>query len=315
MKRAINILAVIFIIQVALVFGLRLTGGDTGEFSGQQQLLQFSAAQIDQLLIENGEGQKIVLKKQADQWILPDYADAAADTEKLTSMLSDLANIKRNWPVAETADAIKRFKVADDSFERRLTFKNDDKDVAILLLGSSPGFKKVHARLQSEDKVFDIPFSTYQASLKTADWINKQVLHLNVEQVAEIEFPDVSLQQNTDGLFVPDLAENEQLDQDQAKKVLEQISKLSVLDVEPGVQFPETEADLLSINVVLSDGNSRQYRFFKQGDRPLLKVSGNKQAYKISDTLFEEVKKANRQSLLRPVEKSDETESEKAPDA
>lgn len=310
MKRMINILAIVLLLQLALFFGFRMTEVDTSEFRSNERLLAFSPEQVDQLLIEDGEQQKLLLKKTEDQWVLPDYDNAVVDAEKVASQLNTLTSIKRTWPVAQTTEAVKRFKVADDDFEKRLAFKAGDQELATLLLGSSPGFKKVHSRLQAEDQVFDIPYSTYQASLKTADWINKQVLHLDSKQIAVIELPDVTLQHDGADLLVPDLAENEQLDHDQAKKLLEKISKLDVVDIEPNASLPEAESDLLSINVTLSDGNSRQYHFSKQDDRSLLKVSGVEQTYKISGSSFDEMKKANRESLINVVESSEE-DSEK----
>lgn len=307
MKRMINILAIVLLLQIALFFGLRMTKVESGEFSGNERLLSFSAEQVDQLLIEGGEGQKLLLKKAQGQWVLPDHDNALADAEKVSVQLDTLVSIKRSWPVAKTSEAAKRFKVADDSFERRLVFKSAEQELATLLLGSSPGFKKVHSRLQGEDQVFDIPYSAYQASLKTAVWIDKQVLHLKPEQVTVIELPDVTLQQNVEELLVPDLAENEQLDKGLAKKLLEQLSKLTVVDVVPKISLPETESDLFSINVTLRDGNLRKYHFFKQDDRSLLRLSGAEQTYKISSSLFEKMQKSNRESLINVVERSEES--------
>lgn len=306
MKRMINVLAIVLLLQIALLFGLRMTKVDSGEFSSNEQLLVFSPEQVDQLQIEGREGQKLVLKKTENQWVLPNYENALADAEKVTTQLDSLTSIKRTWPVAKTAEAGKRFKVADEGFERRLVFKSGEQELATLLLGSSPGFRKVHARLAGEDQVFDIPYSTYQASLKTADWIDKQVLHLDSKQISVIELADVSLQHNGEELLVPELAANEQLNAESAKKLLEQLSTLSVVDVEPGISLPEEETDSLRIKVVLSDGNSRKYHFFKQEDRSLLKVSGVEQTYEISGSLFDELKKFNRRSLVNVVERSED---------
>lgn len=298
MKRAINILVIILFLQLALVVGLRTAGDGTGEFAGNKQLLAFSPDQIDRLLIDNGEGQSLQLKKVADKWTLPASAGVAVDAGKVDSLLNSLAGIKRNWPVAKTEEAAKRFKVADNSFERRLVFKNGEKVLGTLLLGSSPGFKKVHARLKGEMQVFDIPFSVYQASLKTADWLDKQILQFKTDRIAAVECPDFTLQQNKGELSLLKAAANETLDNQKAKQLLEKLSNLNVMGLSSEALEPADSAKV-KIVVRFTDGTSREYRFLQKEKQTLLTVSGFKPIYKVSNSIFTDLQQAKRVNMVK----------------
>jgi hypothetical protein len=61
-------------------------------------------------------------------------------------------------------DAQQRFKVADDAFERRLTLRGADGELATLIVGDSPGFRRVFARVAGEDAVYDLRLALFDLS-------------------------------------------------------------------------------------------------------------------------------------------------------
>ncbi len=54
--------------------------------------------------------------------------------------------------------------------------RNTDKVVGDLYLGTSPGFKKVHARRADSDDIYAITFANYEATARTDDWLDKALL-------------------------------------------------------------------------------------------------------------------------------------------
>jgi hypothetical protein len=311
MKRAIVWLSLILTAQIALALGLQLAGDDPGTFEGGAKLLAFTPEQIDQLQIDSGDG-SLELRKADGQWTLPGHFDAAADAQKIDSLLSTLLAIERSWPVAKTDEAIQRFKVADDGFERRLRFKAGDRELATLLLGNSPGFRKVHARLSGESQVLDIPFSTYQASIKAVDWVDRNVLQLKPEQISALELPDARLVRKEGEFELVGLSETEQTDREQARQLVDRLARLRIQDVVSRAEGSLPNPVALSLTLELSDGRKVHYDFAKGEEEgtALLKVADRPHVYKLSGTLLAELEKTTRSRLVTVKDASEQTPEE-----
>ncbi|NOY12499.1 MAG: DUF4340 domain-containing protein, partial [Deltaproteobacteria bacterium] len=180
-------------------------------------------------------------------------------------------------------------------------FGTKDKPLATLLIGSSPGFRKVHARLASEPLVFDIPFSSYQASLKAADWVDRQLLQLKKEQIRAIVLPDCRLLQKDGTIRLAKLAATEQTDSKTAGELFNRLSRLQILDVVGNADGKLPETDRLTISIERADGKTRQYQFARNRQEAfaLLKVSDGAQIYKVSGALLKELQQTTRQQLLQ----------------
>ena len=304
MKRAILFLSLALALQLALALGLHLADNGENAAANRGKLLTLSADQIDRLRIEGSGEEAAVLQKVEGSWSLPEYFNAPVDKAKINELLTTLLGMERSWPVAKTDEAIKRFKVADKDFERRLSFKAGDRELAVLLLGTSPGFRKVHARLAGEKEVFDIPFSTYQASTKNADWVDKQQLWLESESVSAIELPDCRLSRTDGNWTLTDLAETEKTDPEKARQLLRQLTRLNIQDIYAKASEPLAGPADLGIRLEFNDGTSRRYDFFKKADQghALLKVSGKPFLFKIGTALMKELEETTRSKLIKTAE-------------
>lgn len=302
MKRTILILSLALLVQLGLALGMRLTANEMGAYSGGGPLLKLIAANIDQLRIDGtGDQGSVVLKKVDAKWTLPDHFNAPADQAKVDNLVATLIDIERSWPVAKTADAEKRFKVADDDFERRLVFQSNGKDLVTLLLGSSPGFRKVHARLAGEPQVYDIPFSTYQASLKAADWVDKKPLRIKADEVTAIDLPDCRLLRDNGQLQLVDLAADEQTNAEQARELFDRLADPTIMDIYAKAGQPLPKPVELSIKIELKDGRSRQYDFARgdEASYALLQVTDAPYLYKVSSGLVKDLQETTRAKLVQ----------------
>ncbi len=300
MKRAILISGLVLVLQLGLALGLWLKSDNLGTFHGGK-LLAVAADQIDRLQIDGGNQGHLVLQKRDGHWRLPDHFNAPADGQKVDTLLSTLLGIERNWPVARTDDAFKRFKVADTAFDRRLQFQTGDKTVATLLLGSSPGFRKVHARLAGEKEVYDIPFSSYRASLKPADWIDSRQLQLKAEQITAVDLPDSRLLVEKGKPKLAKLATGEETDGEHAQQLVDRLAGLTIQDIAAGADHPLPHPVDLSLRLELKDGTVRRYDFANGDDKnaALLKVSSAPYLFKVSSSLLKELQKATRTTLVK----------------
>lgn len=304
MKRIIQLLSVVLVMQLALVLGLWLIGNDSDSSAEDGRLLALAKDQIDRLRIDGGAQGKIELRKVDGKWLLPEHFGAPADARKVDGVLTALLDLRRSWPVAETKDAGKRFKVDDGDFERRLSFRSGDQELAALLLGTSPGFRKVHARLAGEEQIFDIPFGVHQASVKAADWVDGNPLRVAADQIAAVALPDCRLLRDNGRLRLADLADDEQTNEEAARQLFDRLAGLTITDVYAKAGQPLPKPVALSIKLELKNGKSRQYDFAEgdEASHALLQVTDAPHLYQVGATLLKDLRETTRAKLAQPKE-------------
>lgn len=301
MKRMIIYLTMLLAAQLVLVFALTFAHQDLAGTKSHELLLNIDSAKIESITLSGGDQTTLTLKKNGEGWMLPQHFSAKVDAAKVEKLLATLTGITRPWPVAKTAAAAERFKVVEQNFERKLVFLSQGKPQKTLLLGSSPGFRKVHARITGEKPIYDIPFSTFQASLKPEDWIDQQQLQIKPADVSAIELPDCQLLRKNGKIELKELTDSEQTDVKQAQKLLKQLTDLQIRDVygKSDTQLPSPVE--LKFKLKLKDGSSRDYAFLK-GDKSgyeLLQVSGFPNLFKIKSGSIKDLQKINRSTLVQ----------------
>ena len=165
MKRALNrpTLIALLAVQVAIVGAvIAVKSGSTGE---PVPFLSFDAATVDALAI-SGEDGEVELAKTDGDWRLP--SGLPADSVKVGELIDKLADADGSWPVATSASVQERFEVSDDNHQRRVKLSVGDEVVADVYLGTSPGYRKSHARRADDKDIFAITFSNYEAGLKAS---------------------------------------------------------------------------------------------------------------------------------------------------
>lgn len=318
MRRTLILLGLLLVAQLGLALGLSLHDHGLEAFKGATPLLEVKASSSDQLVLTGADGAKLTLQKKNGDWTLPEHFAAPAAQKKIGDLLARLDKITRPWPVGKGDDLARRFKVADGQYERRLQFKQGDKVVSTLLLGSSPGFRKVHARVGGEATIYDIPLSTYEISLKAQDWIDQTLLQLEAKQVQSVTLPDCSLIRSGDKLQVDGLGAGEQTVAAKADKLLRALTDLRIVDA---VATPDNLTQpALQLHLGLKDGKPRAYRFYGPKDGKgsnLLQVSGYSYLFKVGPQLQKELSGYTRAQLVEtkpaPAKKADSTQATTLP--
>ena len=145
----------------------------SGDVEVPEPFLEFDAATVDSLSVADADG-GVALSKSGDAWQLPD--GIPADASKVAEVLAKLADGDAGWPVASSASTAERFEVTEQNHQRRLILQSGDETIADLYLGTSPGYRKTHARREGDDDVYAITFSNYEAGAKPGDWLDKTLL-------------------------------------------------------------------------------------------------------------------------------------------
>ena len=167
--------------QLLIVAGILFTG-TLGSDEGASRFLAFDAAAVTKFTIADSD-ESVALTREGEgenaAWRLA--GGMPADGDKVDEVLGKLAEMAAPWPVATSSDSAERFDVTENAHQRRLTLENDDGVLADVFFGTSPGYRRVHARAQGEDEVYSVDFSNYEAPTDADQWLDKSLLASNGE--------------------------------------------------------------------------------------------------------------------------------------
>jgi hypothetical protein len=314
MKKWISILAGLLVAQLVLAVAVNLTEQDYGAFEAKEKLLAFDKQKVDRLLIEDGKA-SVTLKSSVDQWVLPDEGDFPAAQHSIDELLEKLAGLEKGWPVATTSSASRRFKVAEDEYERKLTLYSGEDVMARLFIGTSPGFRKVHLRPDVEEAVFVAEFNAWEMDAQADGWIDKDVLKLDEAQLEQVEIVGKLTLQNQQGeLQLTGLEGQESTNVDEARSLINKLSGLRIQSLkgeEESAEYKKQEPDL-DIVVTLKDGKQLSYQFFKveNSTHYILKRSDRDRYFEVASYLVDPLKESSREKLVVVNEPQQEAASE-----
>jgi len=170
MNKRLGLLAGLLVGQLLLIAALTLFQRTPDQGSG---LLDFDPVAVTSLVITDADDVSVELIRTEEGWRLPD--GSKVDAGKIMSVVERLAGMHSLWPVAATSSSQERFAVAPEHYQRRLEFKGDEFD-AVLYLGTSPGYRRIHARNADSDEVFSIEFADHEVPAEAGEWLDKTQL-------------------------------------------------------------------------------------------------------------------------------------------
>ncbi|ESQ14014.1 MAG: hypothetical protein N838_13190 [Thiohalocapsa sp. PB-PSB1] len=254
------ILGVTLAIQLFLV---AMFGADRsiGPAQTDSALLAFDTEAVTSIEIRaNDADQTLILTRTDDGWSLPDLGGFPADASRIDQLVDSLSDMNRPLPVSTSAGSQKRFKVTDDSFERRLSLRGDEGELASLFIGDSPGFRRRFVRVVGEDAVYDLRLASFDLSANPDDWIDTNRLQLDSAKLERIASDDWVLVKNADGWRLE--GSDQAPDAAAVDDLLASLSSLGYRGVLGSEEKPEygLAATELRLDLSLTDGGSRSYR-------------------------------------------------------
>ena len=169
-----RILSAILALQLALLAALYWPRS-SGPVSAGALLAEMAGDALRRISIEGGDAQSVTLSRDADsaQWQLA--SGLPADESKVAALLDALTERDSGFAIADSGGAAARFQLGDDAFERRIRLANADTERAVYL-GSSPSFRKIHARREGESAVYVLELNNYDAPTTENDWLDRSLL-------------------------------------------------------------------------------------------------------------------------------------------
>ncbi len=291
MSKTLKILAALAAAQLILVAMLWMRGGELGGPAPGVALLAFEPDAIDHIVIADGD-QQVTLERKDGAWRTGD--GFPADRHKIQRLLDKLAALKAALPVATSKDALARFKLTDDDFERKIALGSSGNDIATLYLGNGAGARKTHARRGDDSRVFPIALGAYDAPAKTDDWQDKTLLQLKKADIQRLEADGLTLTRDDTAKSGPEqlsIWKSEQplptgkiVNQKTVNALLGKLASLRFEQVLGKENLPEYHLDKPDFTLSVGHKNGqRVYRFGKRDklDLWVLKVSDREEYFQL----------------------------------
>ncbi len=316
MNRIITVLLVVLVAQGALALVLNMTGDDYSAYQPEESLLSVDLQIVDAMTIE-GADKTLRLEKTEGLWQLPTLANFPVSQIKFEQVLGKLNQLKKGWPNATTEEAAMRFKVSTKQFERKLTLYKGKQAVQTILIGTSPGFRKVHVRIDGDQNIYTIEFSAFELSLESNDWVDQSKLHISEGELVKVELPSFTLKREGEVFLVENLKEGEITAQQEASSLvqkLERINYLEVLGDEDQESYHQSVPEFAYI-IHLKEGKQLTYSFSKpEGwDDYVLKRSDLGYFFKVSADTVKQIKGVSRDQVVTTKENSPQSEPDSLP--
>jgi len=310
-------LGALLALQLLVALVLEIGGRGMEPAGSQGPLLAFDRDKVTGIRIQAPDGEPVLVTKTEGHWIIPSLGDLPAAEHKVTGLLSKLADLKKGLPVATSEEALKRFKVSDQVFERKLTLESEEAAPAILYLGDSPGFRRLFVRTDGDSAVYDAELGLFDAPDKASDWSDRTLLHLDTEKLQRLAFSGVILERKDDSWQLADLAEGEEQDEQAIEDKVRALANIDFLGVLTDKGEPEVdkEATPVEIEATLANGETLHYRIVKlaEGNDYLLEVSNRPQRFTLASYVAENLTGTSRARLLKASEEAVESPSEESP--
>ncbi len=308
-SRAVVVLAAVLAAQ--LVLALLLGGGRSmAPATGEDPLLGLDAAAVTAMEIASEDGSRVELVRVGAGWVLPALDDFPASASQVERLLNDLTALQRPLPVASSADARRRFKVADDAFERRLVLRGDTGE-RTLFLGDSPGFRRLFARVGGEDAVYDLRLALFDIGVSPDDWIDRGTLQFDRGGISRVVVEDAedrfALVRGEEGWSLEGTAAAvDGSAADAFANAVATVSYTSVLGPESDAEYDlEEPARVITVE---HSGTERRYRLapIADGEDAALQREGEPYVYRLSAFDAETLLETDRAGLLGEMPEAEE---------
>lgn len=294
MKRTIFSLLFLLLVQLALV-ALLYRPDPAGSEPTRHLLSNATALQVDSIRIGDNRDSEVLLSRVHGRWVLPDLQDLPADGERIRGLLGALAERPLGFPVAESAAARQRFRVASYHYHRRLVFSAGDNVLETVYLGRSPAYRMVYARNDKHSAIYRLRYNNHDAPVEPDAWLDTTLAAIAGPQALRVD--GLELRRLGDGPWRT--ANGREPDPRELAALLEALASLTV----HGLADEDTQRSLAQAGQPVrriragQDGRSITLELFRDGERYYLHDSRYSPFFKLSKKQFLRLAGVERQRL------------------
>lgn len=294
MKKKISLLAGVLVLQLVVALSQFLWEGDrSGNFTSEP-LMSYESGQLEKLIVSDGDSDVVLLKK-GEEWQLSDTGLPVAE-EKLDLLLDKLNGLQTAWPVTTTSSSHERFEVSENKVRRKISLYQGDKALAELYVGTSPGFKKSHVRVDGQDEVYALEFNTYDAPATTKEWLDKSLL--TVKSVTKIKGKGYTLSREGESWLIDPVQDGREINADNVDNLVKAVGAFKILEVANSA--PEFTEDKQT-EIQVDNGSSYSIFLMEEEEKFYVKRTGFDQTFTLSKYEYERLTKPNLESLTTEI--------------
>ena len=176
---------------------------------------------------------------------------------------------------------------------------------AMSFLGTSPGFRKVHARLEGDKQTYAIDFNAFDAPVDADQWYDTEILKTAVEDIARIELGAYALKAGDGEFQVEGLRENEETDAEPVRQLVESVAEVGFKDIlsEEGKALFDAGTPVLDYTIEPKEGSPVKYTVVspEEGDHYILKSSAQPHYFKVDRDGFDKLRGTSRVQVVKGV--------------
>lgn len=230
MNRTNKILVVVLVAQMVLLMARAFWPESESRASGSALLADLSPEAVTQLRITDSSGRQVLLQKDNDSWVLPDYGNYPVTGTRVSSLLGKITALRTDRLITRSSTSHRRLKVSGDEFERLIHIQAGAA-AHDLYLGKSGGGNTLHVRLDDQAQVYLVSgLSTSDASALVTPWIDTLYFSAAADQVTGLRLQnaqgDFEFTKTGDTWTMAGLGAEEALNQQNLKAMLNQITAL-----------------------------------------------------------------------------------------
>lgn len=133
-----------------------------------------------------GKGSAITLEKQGEKWVVTAPVKAEANQTNVSSLLTNLKQLKITEAIDPSAGAYAKFGVADDKALHAVFYKGGEK-IADMWFGDSGGRGQM-TRLSGRDGVYAVKgYSSFLYDREVKDWRDRGLFKFEEDKVKSVE--------------------------------------------------------------------------------------------------------------------------------
>jgi hypothetical protein len=333
MRRSLTPLMVLLLLQLLLALALLMRRDPLAGSHSDTPLLRTDVIKgADRLVIDSkpaaavaptpsaapaaGPAQaQVVLQKKDGSWLLPEYFDVPADGAKVSALLDRLGSLKRGLPIATSESALRRFRLLDSDFERRLQLSAGGKALGTVYFGSSPGPRKSDARTAEDRAVYAVDLPTYELPTELGAWLDPDLLKGDSGKAVEIDLQPAGASQGPIQLLRqkgtdkqpetwtdPALKADQHLDSAHAASLAQDLAQLRIEAVLGSAAKPEWQQDHPAVTLSFKDDKSQSIQWTLSrptgGDFYVLKSSAHPWFFSISTAAGKQLLDGSSQEAL-----------------
>jgi hypothetical protein len=239
MKRTQTILGAVLLLQVVLILLVRSPFSSGGGASEARLLLPvLEAITPARVEIRGAEDDVVTLARQGSSWTVEEAGGYPADAAKVEKLIDDLQGLKVRRPVVSGSRYHGALEVSEDKAKARLRVWDESSDdpKAELILGSSPGYRRTHARLAGEDPVYEIGgIAPYDLRAESGNWVDRKLVDLTADRVVGVALTNGEgsfelAREGEDWLILAGLDESRELNEEELDTFLRAATSISLAD-------------------------------------------------------------------------------------